>query len=1003
MRKYIKLSIVFSIVLSMLLVCMPSVYADSKVDSEKVLLETNSLEDSKSITLPESYIKQSLLTLHKDNKVTVDSETVTIEDHTAGEGILVSGNTSDVTNAKFTIDKTFSFDSAPARFTVDGLAAKRKNLTVSFYLDDEEEPFVSQTLKKSKKDKTWTYQGDLTQFLTREITGDHTVSFKVATTDTDKTMSFLMRSIEFVADTRVPTLSFNIDESEGTIAEMNSSDDHSAECYGNMTIRTPKGYTAEYTGKTTTEVKEETFDLDYIRGRGNSTWYTDKKPYKVKLAKKQNLFGMGKNKHWVLLANRYDNSQLRNKLTYWMGEQLGLEFNMQSIPVDVIMNGVYYGSYQLCEQVRVDDNNRVAIDDLENDKEATEEPTITGGYLLSTSYETDADESNPGNTFKTDRGNCFDLESPDFVDEGYFNRAQYDYIKNYMNRLEDAIYNLDTHKNADGESYADMMDVDAAVRYFWMQEFTMNGDAYGTTSTYLYKKRNGLLYWGPLWDFDYVAWGDTEYDEFYTEGFNWMHSHIKYLLLDNAFLNKMKTFYTEKYLPVLEEAFKEGGQLDQYAEALEISNFYDREKLGVFLDNYDEYSTSQRDPITFREEIQRFKDWVAQRKTWVSAHLNEMKPNIVTVTFKDGKTVTKKVLTGEDGIGTLPDAAVKKGYVFIGWFNGSERIDETSVFRDDATVTAKYVKESSEIKAKKLYLTCYKIKDYYNGSSQYYDYQIGYTIMPENTTVQKLTWSSSNEDVVVVDQSGRLFYKGVGTATITAKTKNGIKKTFKVTLIDAKEAVESDNEFGLNKYEMTLNEGSYAKLTPQYSDDHMGAYFSFSSDNSDIAEVTESGVVIAKKPGTCYIEVYDDSSEDTQMCYVIVKEVAKKGKRKVVGDITFKITKVAKGKKKGAVAVVNAANKATITIPKTIKVAGKTYNVTSIAKNALKGKKKIRKIIIEAKTIKSIGKNAIKGIYKKAKIIVPSAKARKYKKLFKKSTGYRKSMKMYKESIKKIK
>ena len=73
---------------------------------------------------------------------------------------------------------------------------------------------------------------------------------------------------------------------------------------------------------------------------------------------------MGKNKHWVLLANYYDNSLLRNKITYWLGQQLNMAFTPKSEPVDVVMNGEYYGSYFLSQQVRVG-STRVDIDDLE--------------------------------------------------------------------------------------------------------------------------------------------------------------------------------------------------------------------------------------------------------------------------------------------------------------------------------------------------------------------------------------------------------------------------------------------------------------------------------------------------------------------------------------------------------------------------------------------------------------------------------------------------------------
>lgn len=62
-----------------------------------------------------------------------------------------------------------------------------------------------------------------------------------------------------------------------------------------------------------------------------------------------------------------------------------MPFTPKSEPVDVVMNGEYYGSYFLCEHVRVG-KTRVNIDDLEANEDAmheTQEPFITGGYLLS--------------------------------------------------------------------------------------------------------------------------------------------------------------------------------------------------------------------------------------------------------------------------------------------------------------------------------------------------------------------------------------------------------------------------------------------------------------------------------------------------------------------------------------------------------------------------------------------------------------------------------------------
>ena len=100
-----------------------------------------------------------------------------------------------------------------------------------------------------------------------------------------------------------------------------------------------------------------------IRGRGNSTWSQPKKPYRLKLDKKTDVFSMGKSKHWVLLANYLDESLQRNTLAYNLSGAMGME-QMSTVYVDVILNGDFVGNYQFCENIRVDDT-RVDIFDWE--------------------------------------------------------------------------------------------------------------------------------------------------------------------------------------------------------------------------------------------------------------------------------------------------------------------------------------------------------------------------------------------------------------------------------------------------------------------------------------------------------------------------------------------------------------------------------------------------------------------------------------------------------------
>lgn len=102
----------------------------------------------------------------------------------------------------------------------------------------------------------------------------------------------------------------------------------------------------------------------------------------------------------------------------------------------------------------------------------------------------------------------------------------------------------------------------------------------------------------------------------------------------------------------------------------------------------------------------------------------------------------------------------------------------------------------------------------------------------------------------------------------------------------------------------------------------------------------------------------------------------------VVGGKLYKITEI----ETGAVSGLKKLKKVTV-----------GTNVISIGKNAFKGCKNLKKVVIASKKLKTVGNNAIKGIHKKAVITCPSSKVKKYKKLFTAKTGYvKKTMKIKK-------
>ncbi len=135
--------------------------------------------------------------------------------------------------------------------------------------------------------------------------------------------------------------------------------------------------------------------------------------------------------------------------------------------------------------------------------------------------------------------------------------------------------------------------------------------------------------------------------------------------------------------------------------------------------------------------------------------------------------------------------------------------------------------------------------------------------------------------------------------------------------------------------------------------------------------------------------------------------VPAKGSSYTEGDATYTVTTT--GSSGGTVKVSKVSNTATkVTIPSSIKENGLTYKVTSIAKNAFKGDKKLKSVVIDSHithigkkafygcknlkkitiksthlTKKSVGAKAFKGIHKKAVIKVPKSKFKSYKKILK--------------------
>lgn len=212
----------------------------------------------------------------------------------------------------------------------------------------------------------------------------------------------------------------------------------------------------------------------------------------------------------------------------------------------------------------------------------------------------------------------------------------------------------------------------------------------------------------------------------------------------------------------------------------------------------------------------------------------------------------------------------------------------------------------------------------------------------------------------------------------------------------------------LSGNEINIDVEAYTTSTRQGT---TSCYLSY--DQYDVKVLTPSicsyqnGKVKGLKAGKAklLISLKADNSINTTVEFDIKDKPVKNGSSYTVSGNTYKVTST--GNKTVEFQKADDSQNS-VSIPKTVKIKGKTYKVTAIAANAFKDNKNIKAVTVPANitkigknafygcknlkkvTVKTtkltsskVGKNAFKGIHKKAVIKVPGKKLGTYKKLFK--------------------
>lgn len=350
-----------------------------------------------------------------------------------------------------------------------------------------------------------------------------------------------------------------------------------------------------------------------IKTRGNSTFakpeFANKKSYSIKFPKRTQILGLENDRSYNLLANYTDGTRyLSNPFAFDLARIVGLPAPKYT-HLHLYCNGVYKGIYQITNKTDAIPQT-VSITDLskenkilnpykqssyphfpaENEEQLVtrrgvyldENPEdISGGYLIEHCYTGRVPYLKSPSGFMSDQGETFRIRSPK-----YASFEEVEYIADFYNQLEGAIYSPTGYNPTTGKHYSQYIDVESFAKYYIIQELMPHCDA-GNNSFFMYKdvdSVDSLLYAGPVWDLDLYSFSNplsTQcYNTLYVSAWNREKGGMYYYLWQHSdFRDEVVRAYTREVYPQVKDILQSNYmdslqnvlnvQLPEFKEALQ--------------------------------------------------------------------------------------------------------------------------------------------------------------------------------------------------------------------------------------------------------------------------------------------------------------------------------------------------------------------------------------------------------------------------------------------------
>ncbi|MCL2814273.1 MAG: CotH kinase family protein [Oscillospiraceae bacterium] len=367
-----------------------------------------------------------------------------------------------------------------------------------------------------------------------------------------------------------------------------------------------------------------------IKARGNSSFGSPKKGYNINLGEKRVVLDMASSRNWMMMGNYSDKTLMRNFVAYELYRSMGAAFSPKFRFAELVFNGEYMGVYCFGERIKIDKGRlelpKIKVEERIKDKNTgtlvippTSGEDLNGSYILELNS-TDK-YSREEIIFETQRinwttGHFFSIKQPG---KDNMSPEAYEYISNYVNETENAIF-AENFKDLEN-GYRKYIDTATFIDWYLVNELFKNADSGFHTSVYFYKPRGGKLCMGPVWDFDIGA-GNIDYANC-DDPAGW---HVRYaswfyrLFEDEEFAKEFKerwNYVKRNDLPKMFELIDETAALLAQAQT---ANFAKWPILGSYVWPN---AAGFEHRGTYESEVEYLKDWLQARIAWMDGEINK--------------------------------------------------------------------------------------------------------------------------------------------------------------------------------------------------------------------------------------------------------------------------------------------------------------------------------------------------------------------------------------------